>query len=1022
MNEFEEKVGAVMVAGGGIAGIQAALDLANSGYYVYLIERTGAIGGAMAQVDKTFPTNDCSMCILSPKLVECGRHLNIELMTMTELMEVEGEVGNFTVRLRRHPRYVDIDKCIACGKCADKCPREVPDEFNQKIDFRKAIYVKYPQAVPLKYQIDPVNCIRMRGGRCDDCQRVCPRGAIRFDEYEEEISVKVGSIILAPGFRAFNPSGLSAWGYDRFKNVVTAMELERYLAVAGPTKGRVIRPSDRRPVKKMALIQCVGSRDCSLPSRGYCSSVCCLYALKEAIIASDHDPELRVSIFHQDIRTPGKEFDRFYDRAKQKGIKFHRCRVHAVEPGDSPNELSLRYITENGKQTSEQFELVVLSVGMEIGPEIVELARRTGIDLTPAGFAATSCFMPVAASKPGIFVCGAFSGPKDIPSSVVQASAAANAAAVGLSDVRYSLSHQKQFPPERKVQGEEPRIGVFVCNCGSNIAEVVNVREVARYAQTLPHVAFVETSLFACSQDSQELIKRRITEENLNRIVVASCTPRTHEPLFRETLRASGLNECLVEMANIRNQLAWVHAEEPRVATAKAKDLVRMAVAKAAFLEPVPSFSVRITPLALVIGGGLAGMTAALALAEQGFPVHLVEKAAQLGGNARHLFKTWKGEPVPAYVEALAGKVREHSLISVHLKSTVVEAEGYVGNFRSVIQKPTGNITVNHGVTIVATGGQAFKPSEYDYGLSQNIFTSLEFDKLHAVGDERIVNGRNFVFIQCVGSREPDRNYCSKVCCTHSIQSAIDLKNEDPERRVFILHRDVRTYGLREELYRRARELGVIFINYGVHQKPNVVVNEDAIEVIVWDHILHEPFSIPADVVTLATAIVPNPETRELARLYRLPTDLDGFLVEAHVKLRPVDFATDGIFLAGLAHYPKPIEESIEQAQAAVARAVTVLSSRWVDLDLVKARIDEEKCDNCALCLDVCPYQALVMEPEPEEEGNGQGARKQKLVVRPAKCKGCGSCQATCPKEGISVAGFSYAQLRSQVRAALGRE
>ncbi|MCE5335871.1 MAG: FAD-dependent oxidoreductase [Desulfobacteraceae bacterium] len=1017
MIDFEEKVGSVMVVGGGIAGIQASLDLANSGFYVYLVESTGAIGGAMAQMDKTFPTNDCAMCILSPKLVECGRHLNIQLMTMTEMKQVEGELGNFTVFLRQHPRFVDVEKCIACGKCAQKCPQKVPDEFNRKINTRKAIFVKYPQAVPLKYQIDPVACNHMRGGRCRECEAVCPCGAIMFDDYPRDFQVKVGSIILAPGYRTFDPTGLSAWGYGRFPNVITAIELERYLAVSGPTSGNLVRPSDGKPVRRMAFLQCIGSRDYNQVLKNYCSSVCCMYAIKQAMIATDHNRNLQASIFHMDIRTPGKDFERFYDRARHRGIAFQRCRIHAVEPGEAGDDVTLRYLTENGKQISEQFDMVVLSVGMEPTPEVIALAERLRVALTPEGFAASSCFSPVHTSRPGIYACGVFAGPSDIPLSVIEASAAATAAAVRLSDVRYSLSRQKQFPPERNVEGEKPRIGVFVCNCGSNIADVVNVHDVARYAASLPEVVFVEKTLFACSQDSQEIIRKRIEEERLNRIVIASCTPRTHEPLFRETLRASGLNECLIEMANIRNQLAWVHAAQPDEATEKAKDLVRMAVSKAALLEPVPPVSVRITPQALVIGGGLAGMTAALGLADQGFPVHLVEKAAQLGGNTRHLFKTWKGEPIPPHMDMLASRVREHSLITIHLKSAVVQAEGYVGSFTSTIHKATGNITVDHGVVILATGGQAFKPVEYDYGLSQDIFTSLEFDKLYAVGDERIRNGRNFVFIQCVGSREPDRNYCSRVCCTHSIQSALTLKQEKPERRVFVLHRDVRTYGLREDLYRRAREQGVIFINYDVHQKPNVVVNEEGIEVIVWDHVLHEPFSIPADVVTLATAIVPNPDTRELAKIYKLPVDADGFLLEAHVKLRPVDFATDGIFLAGLAHYPKPIEESIAQAQAAVARAVTVLSSRWVDLDLVKARVDPRRCDACALCVDACPYEALAIERV--ESRSDSEKDRQELVVRPAKCKGCGTCQATCPKEGISVTGFSYAQLSAQVRSAL---
>ncbi len=943
--------------------------------------------------------------------------MNIQLMTMTDVDRVEGEPGSFTVHLRQHPRYVDVDKCIACGKCAERCPREVADEFNQRINTRKAIFVKYPQAVPLKYQIDPVACNRMRGGRCSECEKVCPCGAIDYNDVENEISVKVGSIILSPGYRPFDPSGLSAWGYGRFPNVITAMEMERYLAVAGPTAGHLLRPSDGKPVMKMAFLQCIGSRDHDRPCRGYCSAVCCMYAIKQAILAMDHNRSLSVTIFHMDVRTHGKDFERFFDRAKARGISFQRCRVHAVEPGESGDDVNLRFVTDNGRQMHENFDLVVLSVGIEPSFEVTALARRMGIELTPEGFAATSCFSPVSTSRPGIFACGAFAEPMDIPLSVIGASAAATAAGIRLSDVRYSMSRQRQFPTERDVSGEQPRIGVFVCHCGSNIAEVVNVHDVARYAKSLPNVVFVEKPLFACSQDSQELIRKRILEESLNRVVVAACTPRTHEPLFRETLRASGLNECLLEMANIRNQLAWVHAAQAEYATRKAKDLVRMAAAKAALLEPVPPVSVRITPQALVIGGGLAGMTAALALADQGFPVDLVEKAAQLGGIARHLFKTWKGENIPSYMEMLISRVREHNLITVHLKSTVIEAEGYVGRFRSTIQRPGGSVSVDHGVTILATGAQPLKPTEYGYGLSQNIFTSLEFDKLHAVGNERIRESRNFVFIQCVGSREPDRNYCSRVCCTHSIQSAVSLKEENPERRIFILHRDIRTYGLRENLYRRARELGVIFINYDKGGKPNVVVNEDRIEVIAWDHVLSEPFAIPADVVTLATAVIANPDTREIAKIYKLPVDMDGFLLEAHVKLRPVDFATDGIFLAGLAHYPKPIEESIAQAQAAVSRAVAVLSSRWVDLDQVKARVDELRCDCCALCVDVCPYEALAIERE-EAVGEDETG-KQKLVVRPAKCKGCGACEATCPKEGISVTGFSYSQLAAQVRAAL---
>jgi heterodisulfide reductase subunit A len=940
-------------------------------------------------------------------------------MTMTELDGVEGEVGNFTVHLRRSPRYVDMDRCVACGKCAEGCPVETADEFNRKINTRKAVFVQYPQAVPLKYQIDPAACIRLRGGGCGECEKVCPHNAIRYGASEEKISVKVGSIILSPGYRPFDPCEISALGYGLLPNVITAMDLERYLAASGPTGGHLLRPSDGKPVMKMAFLQCIGSRDRKQGSGSYCSAVCCMYAIKQAILATDYNRSLKVTIFHMDVRTHGKDFERFFDRAKARGISFQRCRVHGVEVGEAGEDINLRFIANDGRQTSEKFDLVALSVGMEPPSGAAELARRTGIELTPEGFAATSSFSPVSTSRPGIFACGAFGGPMDIPFSVVQGSAAAASAAMELSDVRYSLSRRRQFPPEMSSTSEEPRIGVFVCNCGSNISKVVDVHDLVRYCGCLPNVVFVEESLFACSQDSQELIRKRIIEENLNRVVVAACTPRTHEPLFRETLRASGLNECLLEMVNIRNQVAWVHAVQPAQANMKAKDLVRMAVAKAALLRAVPPVSVRITPQVLVIGGGPAGMTAALALADQGFPVHLVEKAAQTGGMARRLFKTWKGEDIRSHVETLSSRVREHGLVTLHLNSSVIHAEGYVGAFRSTIRKPTGNITVDHGVTVLAVGGQPFKTNAYGYGAFRDVFTSLEFDRLHAQGDERIKKGRNFVFIQCVGSREPERNYCSRVCCTHSIRTAIALKQEDRQRRIFVLYRDIRTYGLREELYRRALELGVVFINYGEDHKPNVMLIGDKIEVTAWDHVLHEPLSIPADIVTLATAIVPDPDTRDLAKMYKLSADTDGFLHEAHVTLRPVDLATDGIFLAGLAHYPKPVEESIAQALAAASRASTVLSKRWVDLDRVKATVDELRCDCCALCVDACPYAALVVERGVVDGADVVEAGKQKLVVLSAKCKGCGACQAACPKEGINVTGFSLRELSAQVRAAL---
>ena len=939
-------------------------------------------------------------------------------MTLCEVENVSGEEGNFTVTVKEHPRYVDMDKCIACGQCAAKCPKKVIDEYNAGTTKRKAIYVKYAQAVPLKYQIDPEHCIRLnKPGKCGFCEKVCPAGAINFDDKEKIHKINVGSIILAPGFDCFDPTKARVWGYGEYPNVITSIQLERYLSASGPTEGHLIRPSDGKPVRKMAFLQCVGSRDKNRCSNEYCSSVCCMYAIKEAIIAKDHVPDLDITIFFMDMRTVGKDFERYYEDARTKhGIRFVRCRVHGVEPQGREGDLRLHYINEEGRQIEEYYDVVVLSVGLETPKSVIELSNKIGIQLTPHHFAATSAFSPVLTSRPGIFTCGAFAGPKDIPQSVMEGSAAAAGVAEVLTPARYSLTKEKTFPKERDVSKEEPRIGVFVCHCGSNIAGVIDVKEVAEYAATLPNVVHVERNLFTCSQDTQDIMRKRIEEKGLNRIVVAACTPRTHEPLFRETIKAAGLNEYLFEMANLRNQDSWVHSNDPKKATEKAKDLVRMAVAKVRLLKPLKADSVSINPSALVIGGGISGMVSALSLAEQGFSVHLIEKSKYLGGNARHLAYTWTYEDISLYLRKLESQIKENPNIKVYLESEVVDAEGFVGNFRSTILHKGKKKTIEHGVGIIAIGGRGYKPhGEYGYGKYEEVFTSIEFDAVRRAGDFRVKRGKSFVFIQCVGSREKDRLYCSKVCCTHSVQSAINLKKEDPSRSVYILYRDMRTYGERELLYKEARELGIIFVNYELHGKPKIKKKKHGLVVEVWDHVLHRPMEIDADVLILATAILPNPKAKELAKLYKVSIDSDGFFQEAHVKLRPVDFATDGLFMAGLCHYPKPVEESIAQAKAAAARAGTLLSKNEISLEPIKAVVNPDKCDGCALCVDVCPYQAISLIEGVDE----QGKPYKRIVINKAQCKGCGVCQGTCPKDGVYVAGFTMEQLKAQVKAAL---
>jgi len=692
-----QKVGSVLVVGGGIGGIQASLDLAESGYYVYLVEESPGIGGVMPQLDKTFPTNDCSMCILSPKLVECGRHHNIEVITNSSVNEITGAPGNFQVTIQEEPRYVNETRCVGCGVCAQKCPVKVRDDFDEGLGQRKAIYVKYPQAVPLVYTIDKEHCIYFKKGKCRACEKFCESKAIDFDQKQKTFTIHVGAVILSPGFDEFSvESGrlslfgytdiIAQYGYEKYENVVTSIQFERILSASGPYEGHLQRPSDGKPPKKIAWIQCVGSRDVTCNS-GYCSSVCCMYAIKEAVIAQEHSPSpLDTTIFYMDMRTFGKDFDKYYEKAKQDGVQFIRSKIYGIEEADGTGCLSVRYADETGTLHQDEFDLVVLSVGIKPRPTAVELAKRIGIDLNPYGFCQTETFLPMQTSKEGIYVCGAFQGPKDIPETVMQASGAAAGAQALLHSVKGTLVKEKVFPPERDISGDPARIGVFVCHCGINIAGVVDVSAVKEYAASLPNVVCVDENLYSCSQDTQENMKKKISEFDINRVVVAACTPRTHEPLFQETIQESGLNKYLFEMANIRNHCSWVHQDLPAEATQKAKDSVRMAVAKIGLAEPLKTISLDATPSALVIGGGISGMVSALNLADQGYEVHLVEKAMALGGLARKIQYTLEGMDVQAYLKELIEKVTLHLLIQVNTKALIVETSGFVGNYITKIQ------------------------------------------------------------------------------------------------------------------------------------------------------------------------------------------------------------------------------------------------------------------------------------------------------------------------------------------------
>ena len=924
-----EKAGAVMVVGGGVAGIQAALDLADSGYFVYLVESSESLGGVTARLDKTFPENNSSMCVLSWRMALCGRHPNISLKTLTDVERIEGEAGDFTVTLHRFPRYVSVERCVACGVCSRECPVSVRDEHGSGGGLRKAVCGPCAGTVPSAYRIDPRNCKRLSGGDCTLCADACPYGAVIYDDAEGMEAVRVGAIILAPGFRAFDPSGMRSLGYGSLPNVITSMDLEKRLAGTGPAERRLLRPSDGMDVVRVAFVQCVGSRDRNKGQHSYCSSTCCTSALKEALDAMDRAKGLEVTIFFTDLRTMGKGCERYLDLARERGVVFHRCRVQLLEAAPGSDDVLIRYVSEEGRQVSDEFDLAVLSVGMEASPEALKLARIAGIETDLDGFAFSPSFDPAATSRRGIYACGAFQGPSDIALSVTGASAAAAGASIPLVDVRYSLSRKRALPPLKNLAGQEARVGVIVCLAGLDLSGVADPDRVVEFAAAQPSVVVAEGVSFACSQDSQDNIRRKIEQDGLNRLIIAGCRSLDSGPVFRETLRDVGFDDRVFEMTGSRSEDDRFRVGGGDEARARVMREIHSAVGRVHQVSGAP-VRVGVNPQVLVVGGGVAGMVAALGFAEQGFPVHLVEKSPELGGTARHLYRTWKKESISAFVNDLAARVKEHPLTTIHLRSMVTGADGFTGNYRSSIRKQNSTMSLEHGVVVLAPGGSPCRPDEYGYGRSHRVVTSLELDKLRAMGDERIKYSHNFVFIQCVGSRESNRPYCSRICCTHSLQSAIALKEENRERSVFILYRDMRSYGQREELYRYAREVGVVFINYGIHEKPGVLVQEDELDVVVWDHVLHEPFNISADLVILASAVLPGPDTAELAKLYGAALDEDGFFRQGSANTGLVDVSASGVFFAGLAVHPKSIEESIAEARAAVARATTILSRRQI--------------------------------------------------------------------------------------------
>jgi len=956
---------------------------------------------------------------------------------------------------------VQSDVCQTCGACYFVCPTKgikfeeitknepIPifSEFDQGLKDRPAIHIPFPQAVPNLAIIDKDRCVHLRTGECKICQEFCDADAIDFNQKEKVIDLNVGSIILSPGFDEYDAKKKSEYGYGRYENVITSIEFERILSASGPFQGHVLRPGDKKEPKRIAFIQCVGSRD-PQAGQGYCSSVCCTYAIKEAIIAKEHAKAgLETTIFCMDIRTFGKGFESYYERAKNEyGVRFIRAGISSVDQDSRTKNLIVHYESEAGEIKQEEFDMVVLSVGLVPKEGTAQLAKRLRVNLNEHGFCRTSEFMPVDTIRDGIYVCGAFAGPKDIPETVTQGSGAAAKAMGLLASARNTLITKKEYPPELDVLNQEPRIGVFICHCGINIGGYVDVPRVVEYTKTLPNVVYAEDNLYTCSQDTQKRIVEMIKEHKLNRVVVASCTPRTHEPLFRETIREAGLNPYLFEMANIRDQCSWIHMNEPKGAFEKAKDLVRMSVAKARLLIPLKRVEIDVVQKALVIGGGIAGMVSSLSLAEQGFEVFLVEKEKELGGNLRHIYYTIEGRNVQRFLRRTIEKIRDTKLIKVFTSANIESISGYIGNYETEISFTDGTKEeFKHGVVIVATGAQEYQPTEYLYGKDKRIIKQRELEEFfeearikkqevrdqkqeirgkrqEVRGQKQEVRSKNgeenlascighltsVVMIQCIGSRDDGHPYCSRMCCSQAVKNALRLLKINPEVNIYIMYRDVRTYGFKEDFYRNAREAGVIFIRYDDNSKPEIHSNNGRLNISIFEPILREKIELPSNLVVLSTGIEPTKDNDVLAKMLKVPLNDEGFFLEAHVKLRPVDFATEGVFVAGMAHSPKCIDEAISQAEAAAARATTIIAHDKYYAEAAVSHVNEELCVGCGICSGLCPFEAIEIVIEDTE-------RKSK--VNEALCKGCGTCVAACPSGAMEQYGFTKHQILAMIDA-----
>ena len=1007
MSTTKQPIGKAIVIGGGIGGIQCALDLAETGFYVYLLEKSHTLGGNMARLDKTFPTNDCSTCMFSPKLVQAAGHANIEIIPNCRLLHLHGEPGDFSATIEIKPRYIDPGKCITCGQCAAKCPTSIPDPFNGGLSNRKAAFLTFPQAVPMAYALDAEHCLYLTKKKCGICKKICPTKAVEYDQQPTRTILHAGAIVISAGFSPALTEKEGEFGYGRYRNVVTSLQYERILSATGPYRGHVKRPSDGKVPKKVAWIQCVMSRDASR-KRPFCSSVCCMHAAKQAVMTREHEPDTRAVIYFMDIRAHGKGFDDYVDRARHAhGVEYRRSMISQVYLNPTNDSLIIETFDHHlNRKMEEEYDMVVLSTGFKPSEGFADLAENLGLVTNPYGFIETDFDTPVSTSTPGIFVCGGIEAPKDIPETVIQAGAAAAEASALISEARFAETVTKTTPEERPVD-PEPRVGVFVCHCGTNIAGVVDISPVVEYVKTLPHVALATDFTFTCSTETQQILIDLIQKHNLNRVVVAACSPNTHEPLFQETLREAGLNPYLFELVSIREQCAWVHGNDPQRATEKAKGLIRAGIARAARLEPLTENTYPVVNEGLVIGGGVAGMTAALAIAEQGFHVHLVEATGQLGGFARNLTTTREGNSPSRLLRHAEERIRLNPHITLHMNSRLVSHSGHSGAFEGTIQEEGEDRVIRYGAVVIATGGRPYEPDEFLYGTDERILTQVEISRRIQERPKWAEGINRVVMIQCVGSRNKEFAFCSRVCCTAAVRNSIRLKELNPDMQIVVLYRDMRTFGFKELLYLKARKMGVLFFRYVPEEKPVVLDNNGTLTVHFSDRSSHRDFAVEPDLVILSAGMRPGDGAQPIADLFKLPRGREGFFMEAHVKLRPVEFASPGIFLAGLAHSPRFLEETITMAKSASQQAMKILCSKEMKTLAAVARVDPDKCAACLICVRECPFHAPFINAEGVSE------------IPPSACRGCGICVAECPAKAITLKHSTDEQVLSKIDALL---